>query len=90
MPFEPVSIFKELHAYFSPTTILKIFHRLRVGSVSLKNYRPGPKPADAPLQVPGRSVQLGVKFVLLLEVVMTVFLQICPGAEMCSARAGNQ
>ena len=26
-------------------------------------YRPGPKPADAPLQVPGRSVQLDVKFV---------------------------
>ena len=44
-------------------TILKIFHRHHVGRISLKKYRPGPKPADAPLQVPGRSVQLDVKFV---------------------------
>jgi hypothetical protein len=29
----------------------------------MKKYRPGLKPADAPLQVPGRSVQLDVKFV---------------------------
>ena len=34
-----------------------------MGRISLKKYRPGPKPADAPLQVPGRSVQLDVKFV---------------------------
>ncbi len=54
---------RNYHAYVSPTTILKIFHRHRVGRVSLKKYRPGPKPADAPLQVPGRSVQLDVKFV---------------------------
>src|SRR6202790_2437007 len=31
--------------------------------VSLKKYRPRPKPADAPLQVPGHSVQLDVNFV---------------------------
>jgi transposase len=54
---------RHYHAYVSPTAILKIFHRHRVGRVSLKKYRPGPKPADAPLQVPGRSVQLDVKFV---------------------------
>ena len=54
---------RHYHAYVSPTTILKIFHRHRVGPVSLKKYRPGPKPPDAPLQVPGRSVQLDVKFV---------------------------
>ena len=54
---------RHYHAYVSPTTILKIFHRHHVGRVSLKKYRPGPKPADAPLQVPGRSVQLDVKFV---------------------------
>jgi transposase InsO family protein len=47
----------------SPTAILKIFHRHHVGRISLKKYRPGPKPTDAPLQVPGRSVQLDVKFV---------------------------
>jgi transposase InsO family protein len=29
----------------------------------LKKYRPGPKPADTLLQVPGRSAQLDVKFV---------------------------
>src|SRR6266851_4581990 len=34
--------------------------------VSKKKYRPGPKPADAPLQVPG-SVQLDVKFVPRIE-----------------------
>jgi Phage integrase family len=54
---------RHYHAYVSPTTILKIFHRHHVGRVSLKKYRPGPKPAEAPLQVPGRSVQLDVKFV---------------------------
>jgi transposase InsO family protein len=54
---------RHYHAYVSPTTIFKIFRRHRVGRVSLKKYRPGPKPADAPLQVPGRSVQLDVKFV---------------------------
>src|ERR1700691_55308 len=54
---------RHYHAYVSPTTILKIFHRHHVGRVSLKKYRPGPKPADAPLQGPGRSVQLDVKFV---------------------------
>ena len=54
---------RHYHAYVSPTTILKIFHRHRVGRISLKKYRPGPKPADAPLQVPGRSVQLDVKLV---------------------------
>lgn len=51
------------HAYVSPTTILKIFLRHHVGRISLKKYRPGPKPTDAPLPVPGRSVQLDVKFV---------------------------
>jgi transposase InsO family protein len=54
---------RHYHVYVSPTTIFKIFRRYRVGRVSLKKYRPGPKPADAPLQVPGRSVQLDVKFV---------------------------
>jgi transposase InsO family protein len=54
---------RHYHAYVSPTTILKIFHRHRVGRVSLKKYRPGPKPADAPLPVPGRSLQVDVKFV---------------------------
>jgi hypothetical protein len=39
--------------------------RHRVGRVSLMKYRPGPKPADAPLPIPGRSVQLDVKFVPL-------------------------
>src|SRR5437879_13072444 len=38
-------------------------HRQPVARISPKAYRPGPKPADAPLQVPGRSVQLDVKFV---------------------------
>jgi hypothetical protein len=28
-----------------------------------KRYRPGPRPADAPLQVPGRFAQLDVNFV---------------------------
>lgn len=54
---------RHYHAYVSPTTILKIFHRHHLGPVSQKKYRPGPKPPDAPLQVPGRSVQLDVKFV---------------------------
>jgi hypothetical protein len=54
---------RQYHAYVSPTTIFKIFRRHRVGRISLKKYRPGPKPEDAPLQVPGRSVQLDVKFV---------------------------
>jgi transposase InsO family protein len=54
---------RHYHAYVSPTTILKLFHRHHVGPISQKKYRPGPKPADAPLQVPGRSVQLDVKFV---------------------------
>jgi transposase InsO family protein len=54
---------RHYHAYVSATTILKIFPRHHVGRVSLKKYRAGPKPADAPLQVPGRSVQLDVKFV---------------------------
>ncbi len=54
---------RHYHAYVSPTTILKLFHRHHVGPISMKKYRPGPKPADAPLQVPGRSVQLDVKFV---------------------------
>ena len=38
---------RHYHAYVSPTTILKIFHRHRVGRISQKKYRPGPKPADA-------------------------------------------
>ena len=54
---------RHYHAYVSPTTIHKLFHRHHVGPISKKKYRPGPKPADAPLQVPGRSVQLDVKFV---------------------------
>jgi transposase len=52
---------RHYHAYVSPTTIWKIFHRHHVGPISQKKYRPGPKPPDAPLQVPGRSVQLDVK-----------------------------
>jgi transposase InsO family protein len=54
---------RKYHVYASPTTILKIFPRHRVGRVSLKKHWPGPKPEDAPLQVPGRSVRLDVKFV---------------------------
>jgi transposase InsO family protein len=54
---------RHYHAYVSPTTIWKIFHRHHVGPIAQKKYRPGPKPPDAPLQVPGRSVQLDVKFV---------------------------
>jgi len=54
---------RHYHAYVSPTTILKTFHRHHVGRSSLKKYRPGPKPGDALLQVPGHSVQLDVKFV---------------------------
>lgn len=54
---------RQYHAYVSLTTILKILHRHHVGRISLKKYRPGPKPAEAPLQVPGRSVQFDVKFV---------------------------
>jgi len=54
---------RRYHAYVSPTTIFKIFRRHHVGRVSLKKYGPGPKPADAPLAVPGHSVQLDVKFV---------------------------
>jgi transposase InsO family protein len=64
VPFEPASIF---NATITPTShrrlSFKIFRRHHVGRISLKKYRPGPKPADAPLQVPGRSVQLDVKFV---------------------------
>jgi hypothetical protein len=54
---------RHYHAYVSPTTILKLFHRHHVGQISKKKYRPGPKAADAPLPVPDRSVQLDVKFV---------------------------
>ena len=59
------SLYLQRHyqAYVSPTTILKIFHRHHVGRISLKKYRPGPKPADTPLTVPGHLVQLDVKFV---------------------------
>ena len=53
---------RHYHAHESPTTILKIFHRHRIGTVSVKKYRPGSKPPDAPLQVPGRPVLLNVKF----------------------------
>lgn len=52
---------RHYHAHVSPTTIPKIFYRHHVARISLKKYRPGPKPPDAPLQVPGRSVQLEVK-----------------------------
>jgi transposase len=43
------SLYLQRHyrAYVSPTSILKIFHRHRVGRISLKKYRLGPKPADA-------------------------------------------
>jgi hypothetical protein len=51
---------RHYHAYVSPTTILKILHRHHVGRISFKKCRPGPKPADAPLQIPGRSVHLDV------------------------------
>jgi hypothetical protein len=47
-----MSLYLQRHyqVYVSPTTILKIFHRHRVTRVSLKRYRPGPKPqADGPL-----------------------------------------
>lgn len=54
---------RHYHAYVSPTTILKIFHRHHIGRISPKKSRPDPKPADAPLQVPDRSVQLAVKSV---------------------------
>src|SRR5713101_1507491 len=54
---------RHYHAYVSPTTIFKIFRRHHVGRISLTNYLPGPNLSDAPLQVPGRSVQLDVKFV---------------------------
>lgn len=54
---------RHYHAYVSPTTIHKLFHRHHVGPISKKKYRPGPKPEDAPLRIPGRSVQLDVKFV---------------------------
>jgi hypothetical protein len=48
-----------------PTTILKIFHRHRVTRVSLRRYRPGPKPqSEGPFPVPGQSVQVDVKFAL--------------------------
>jgi hypothetical protein len=53
---------RHYHAYVSPTTILKIFHRNHVCRIALEKYRHGPKPIDPPLQVPGRSVQLDVKF----------------------------
>jgi hypothetical protein len=33
---------RHYHAYVSPTTILKIFHRHHVGRISLKEYRPVP------------------------------------------------
>ena len=39
---------RHYHAYVSPTTIHKLFHRHRVGPISKKRYRPGPKPDDAP------------------------------------------
>jgi transposase InsO family protein len=61
-----MSLYLQRHyqVYVSPTTILKIFHRHRVTRVSLKRYRPGPKPqAEGPLPVPGQSVQVDVKFV---------------------------
>jgi len=54
---------RHYHAYVSPTTIHKLFHRYHVGQISKKKYHPGPKPDEAPLQIPGRSVQLDVKFV---------------------------
>jgi transposase InsO family protein len=51
------------HAHISPTTVFKIFRHHRVGRMALKKYRPGPKPADALLQVLGRSVRLDAQFV---------------------------
>ena len=54
---------RHYHAYVSPTTIHKLFHRHHVGQISKKKYRPGPKLEDIPLQVRGRSVQPDVKFV---------------------------
>jgi transposase InsO family protein len=51
------------HGYVSPTTIHKLFHRHHVDSMSKMKYRPGLKPADVPLSVSGRSVQLDVRFV---------------------------
>jgi len=53
---------RHYQAFVSPTTINKLFHRHHLGPISKKKYRPGPKPEDAPLQIPGRSVQLDVKF----------------------------
>ena len=60
---EPASICSGTTCLCLPTTIHKLFHRHHVGPISQKKYRPGPKPDDAPLRVPGRSVQLDVKFV---------------------------
>ena len=61
-----MSLYLQRHdqVYVSPTTILKIFRRHHVGRVSVKRCRPGPKPAQGPLPVPGQSVQLDVKFLL--------------------------
>jgi transposase-like protein len=72
---------RHYHAYVSPTAILKIFHRHHVGPVSLKKYRPGPKPPDAPLQVPGRSVQLDVKFVARIGRARQHFYRTKSGSE---------
>jgi transposase InsO family protein len=61
-----MSLYLQRHyqVYVSPTTILKIFHRHHVERVSLKRYHPGPRHREeGPLAVPGRSVQMDVKFV---------------------------
>jgi transposase-like protein len=49
---------RNYQAYVSPTTILKIFHRHHVGRVSLKKYRPGPKPADEIFRMIQKSRQV--------------------------------
>src|SRR5258707_15768009 len=39
---------RHYHAYVSPTTILKIFHRHHLGRSSVKKYHPCLNPPDAP------------------------------------------
>lgn len=61
-----MSLYLQRHyqVHVSRATILKIFRRHHVSRVSLKRYRPGPRrQTEGPLPVPGRSVQMDVKFV---------------------------
>jgi hypothetical protein len=60
-----VSLYLQRHyqVYVSPDTILKIFNRHHVGRVSLKSYRPAPKPQAEVPPLPAQSVQVDVEFV---------------------------